>query len=51
MTPVIELSVPMLRYLTEIDHHGHEAMIAVCARAREAGSRASLRSCSQRTRR
>ena len=29
LTPVPELSGQMLRYLTEIDHHDHEAMVAV----------------------
>jgi GNAT superfamily N-acetyltransferase len=29
MAPMPELSEPMVRYLTEIDHHDHEAMIAV----------------------
>ena len=29
LAPMLELSEPMVRYLTEIDHHDHEAMIAL----------------------
>ena len=29
LAPVTELTDPMVRYLTEIDHHDHEAMIAL----------------------
>jgi GNAT superfamily N-acetyltransferase len=29
LAPVTELTEPMVRYLTEIDHHDHEAMIAL----------------------
>jgi GNAT superfamily N-acetyltransferase len=29
LAPMRELSEPMVRYLTEIDHHDHEAMIAL----------------------
>ena len=29
LAPMPELSEPMVRYLTEIDHHDHEAMIAL----------------------
>ena len=29
LAPMPELSEPMVRYLTEIDHHNHEAMIAL----------------------
>jgi GNAT superfamily N-acetyltransferase len=29
LTPTSELGQPMLRYLTEVDHHDHEALVAV----------------------
>ena len=29
LAPIPELSEPMVRYLTEIDHRDHEAMIAL----------------------
>ena len=29
LTPTLELGQPMLRYLTEVDHHDHEALVAV----------------------
>jgi GNAT superfamily N-acetyltransferase len=29
LTPMLELGQPMLRYLTEVDHHDHDAMVAV----------------------
>jgi GNAT superfamily N-acetyltransferase len=35
LTPVPELSGQMLRYLTEIDHHDHEAIVAVDAQTGE----------------
>jgi GNAT superfamily N-acetyltransferase len=35
LTPVPKLSGPVLRHLTEIDHHDHEAMIAVDERTGE----------------
>ncbi len=31
LSPMRELSGPMLRYLTEVDHHDHEALVAVGA--------------------
>lgn len=35
LAPISELSEPMVRYLTEIDHHDHEAMIALDERTGE----------------
>jgi hypothetical protein len=29
LTPTSELTEPVLRYLTEVDHHDHEALVAV----------------------
>ena len=29
LTPTLELGQPMVRYLTEVDHHDHEALVAV----------------------
>jgi RimJ/RimL family protein N-acetyltransferase len=31
LTPTSKLTKPMLRYLTEVDHHDHEALVAVDA--------------------
>ena len=37
MTSVSELSDSQLRYLTEVDHHDHEALIAFDAATGEGG--------------
>ena len=44
LSPMQELSGPMLRYLTEVDHHDHEALIAVAADGTYVGVARSVRS-------
>ena len=44
LSPMQELSGPMLRYLTEVDHHDHEALIAVGADGTILGVARSVRS-------
>jgi GNAT superfamily N-acetyltransferase len=44
LSPMRELSGPMLRYLTEVDHHDHEALIAVGADGTIVGVARSVRS-------
>jgi hypothetical protein len=43
LSPMQELSGPMLRYLTEVDHHDHEALIAVGADGTIVGVARSVR--------
>ncbi len=44
LSPMTELGGPMLRYLTEIDHHDHEALIATGADGTIVGVARSVRS-------
>jgi GNAT superfamily N-acetyltransferase len=44
LSPMRKLSGPMLRYLTEVDHHNHEALIAVGADGTIVGVARSVRS-------
>jgi len=44
LSPMQELSEPMLRYLTEVDHHDHEALVAVSADGTLVGVARSVRS-------
>ncbi len=44
LSPIQELSDPMLRYLTEVDHHDHEALIALVADGTLVGVARSVRS-------
>jgi GNAT superfamily N-acetyltransferase len=44
LSPIQELSGSMLRYLTEVDHHDHEALIAVGADGTLVGVARSVRS-------
>ncbi len=44
LSPMTELSEPMLRYLTEVDHHDHEALIATGADGTIVGVARSVRS-------
>jgi GNAT superfamily N-acetyltransferase len=44
LSPMQELSGPMLRYLTEVDHHDHEALVAVGADGTIVGVARSVRS-------
>jgi len=44
LSPMQELSGPMLRYLTEVDHHDHEALVAVGADGTILGVARSVRS-------
>ncbi len=44
LSPMYKLSEPMLRYLTEVDHHDHEALIAVVADGTVVGVARSVRS-------
>jgi GNAT superfamily N-acetyltransferase len=44
LSPMNELSGPMLRYLTEVDHHDHEALIALAADRSVVGVARSVRS-------
>jgi GNAT superfamily N-acetyltransferase len=44
LSPMQELSEPMLRYLTEVDHHDHEALVAMSADGTLVGVARSVRS-------
>ena len=44
LAPMQELSGSMLRYLTEVDHHDHEALVAVGADGTLVGVARSVRS-------
>jgi len=44
LSPMPELSGPMLRYLTEVDHHDHEAIIALTTDGTLVGVARSVRS-------
>ena len=44
LSPMSHLSGPMLRYLTEVDHHDHEALVAVGADGTLVGVARSVRS-------
>jgi GNAT superfamily N-acetyltransferase len=44
LSPIQELSEPMLRYLTEVDHHDHEALVAMGADGTLVGVARSVRS-------
>ncbi|MGO8904527.1 MAG: N-acetyltransferase family protein [Solirubrobacteraceae bacterium] len=44
LSPMSELSGPMLRYLTEVDHHDHEAIIALTTDGTLVGVARSVRS-------
>lgn len=44
LSPMQELSEPMLRYLTEVDHHDHEALVAFGADGTLVGVARSVRS-------
>ncbi len=44
LSPISHLSEPMLRYLTEVDHRGHEAFVAVGADGTLLGVARSVRS-------
>jgi GNAT superfamily N-acetyltransferase len=44
LSPISELSGPMLRYLTEVDHHDHEAIIALATDGTLVGVARSVRS-------
>ena len=46
LSPMPELGKPMLRYLTEVDHHDHEALVALGADGTLVGVARSVRSCS-----
>ena len=41
-SPVPRFTAAQLRYLTEIDHHDHEALVALSPTARRSGSRATF---------
>jgi|NGEPerStandDraft_6_1074524.scaffolds.fasta_scaffold17495_4 GNAT superfamily N-acetyltransferase len=44
LSPMQELGAPMLRYLTEVDHHDHEALVALGADGTIVGVARSVRS-------